>query len=1437
MRLGKNVLSQYLRTKCDLALYLLLFKESELTNLGLPEVLSARPGVRELRDAGKELERVVLNTVQDAFQSRCVGERAQDAPHPWASVPLLDLLARIDDHSPWLLLQPEIDLSLGEQTSFLDDLGVDATDKILIPPLTAFVPDLLVIGNFPDASELLPSGERIAAIPGDTRRGIRVVDVKHAQEANPSYESEVVLYSMVLAKWLEVRGLRDRYFVTCDMALWTNGGLNIGAFKKAIDDHVTDASKLLDAVAAELEVVNLPIYVQAIRRFVTETLPAIIRVGHNNWHDLEWHVDSRCASCDWLGYAQWLSPKDQAIVNASPDNYCFLRARNSDHISRLPLMTRGSRRVLETNGIATVQSVATTDGSEPVYSTHTRLRAERRVIPGLAVALTQAETSIDSERTDGMLARYADLSIFISVNFDSGAGLLTGIGLRAFFTQPVPFGQTVPSRQTHRWTKQWIVSAKSGQAEQSVVLAFLQTIASIFEHVDSTAADKGGPYAGHSATQFMFWERRQFDELCAAMGRHLPAVLDPTQPRLLRALAWVFPPEELQPQGGSVKERRPAIAFVKDTVRRLVRTPAIHALTLFNVGEHYHHFEEPVRPPDNFYREPLSDSIPRERIYEIWSLSGGGGGGTRRWGKTIKTLNELMTDFSRTMDTQVLSLASITWKLRADFGDRLRARAAKIKLTIPNWTSGVAQDSKLWIAYSEFQNAVGRIETYLDFVIDAEEIEATHEGMRLLSRIADNGNGEWLYAVSPDSLNTKLKSGDGFLNWSLDARQGFLAQPVIGVFDIENIPAELQDGAYSTIHQLCGIELSHFDRASATAVVRITEAWPPTARPLQAWVIDQLDGEMSQGMTLRPALPPDIQLRRIKDIFIQVANPPIATPGPGTLRALGNKTIGTVGKSQVTPLARVLWSAAELSALEVRGAGAQDLVQAIGEADELNASQIAAVRHAVTRALSIIWGPPGTGKTKTCASLLHGVICEEADGSANSSTFATLVSANTYKAVGEVLNRLVRSLAGNDGAPCRIYAVYSEHHPERHTLPTLPPHVELVDVISKRDEPAFSQMMSELQGQADRPIVVAAVTAQCGRICEQIGKLDGSDSMLHELFDFVLIDEASQVDVPSSTGPLALMKEKSQLVIVGDHLQMQPISPVPPPVGAEHMVGSILVYLQARFGISSMPLLINYRSHTDIVGYARRLGYPSTLSAHFAATALEFHGDVLSVDAHFNAAGLPPSDAWASILSREHPIVAVTYPDGMSGQANEFEAECVAATVWLLRETCRPNLAQNAPTAMPEPWTAADFWNRGVGIVTPHRAQRAQIVRRLQQLFDPSEAELIEEAVDTVERFQGGERHTIIVSFGVGDPDVISGEEAFLMQLERTNVAISRAMAKCIVFISDELANHIPEDRVAAKSAHALHGVVDEWCNTKSDHVVHCPSGDRAVTVRWRLTP
>jgi superfamily I DNA and/or RNA helicase len=149
--------------------------------------------------------------------------------------------------------------------------------------------------------------------------------------------------------------------------------------------------------------------------------------------------------------------------------------------------------------------------------------------------------------------------------------------------------------------------------------------------------------------------------------------------------------------------------------------------------------------------------------------------------------------------------------------------------------------------------------------------------------------------------------------------------------------------------------------------------------------------------------------------------------------------------------------------------------------------------------------------------------------------------------------------------------------------------------------------------------------------------------------------------------------------------------------------------------------------------------------------------------------------------------------------------------------------------------TEDTFWSRGLGIVTPHRAQRALIVRRLRQIFPTHQHQKIDDAVDTVERFQGGQRDTIIISFGVGDPDLIANEESFLLQLERTNVAISRARAKCILVISEDLAYHLPSDRETIATSKAVKSYVSDFCRQSIQHSVPAIGSQpsREITVRW----
>jgi superfamily I DNA and/or RNA helicase len=125
------------------------------------------------------------------------------------------------------------------------------------------------------------------------------------------------------------------------------------------------------------------------------------------------------------------------------------------------------------------------------------------------------------------------------------------------------------------------------------------------------------------------------------------------------------------------------------------------------------------------------------------------------------------------------------------------------------------------------------------------------------------------------------------------------------------------------------------------------------------------------------------------------------------------------------------------------------------------------------------------------------------------------------------------------------------------------------------------------------------------------------------------------------------------------------------------------------------------------------------------------------------------------------------------------------------------------------------FWTRGVGVVTPHRAQQGLVVSRLQHLFrdtgaDPAD---IRAAVDTVERFQGQQRDVMIASYSLGDPDQIATEDEFLLSLYRFNVMASRARAKLVVFVSQEVVDHLSDELSVLRDSRLLKVYAESFCD------------------------
>ena len=181
---------------------------------------------------------------------------------------------------------------------------------------------------------------------------------------------------------------------------------------------------------------------------------------------------------------------DRGTLDANRSHYCVTAAEDSGHLSRLSTITRGGRKTLHHAGHINVTAVSTVTTADPVFDLHNALKADRNHLPHRATALLTGAVSVADNTTTIDFPRYADLQIFVSVNFDPGTGLLCALGSEARFRQRVPFGQTSTVQRTWNAEAQTLL-ASTAEEERSVVMSFLSRLADVFDFVHNTAADGG----------------------------------------------------------------------------------------------------------------------------------------------------------------------------------------------------------------------------------------------------------------------------------------------------------------------------------------------------------------------------------------------------------------------------------------------------------------------------------------------------------------------------------------------------------------------------------------------------------------------------------------------------------------------------------------------------------------------------------------------------------------------------------------------------------------------------------------------------------------------------------------------------------------------------------------------------------------------------------
>lgn len=458
-------------------------------------------------------------------------------------------------------------------------------------------------------------------------------------------------------------------------------------------------------------------------------------------------------------------------------------------------------------------------------------------------------------------------------------------------------------------------------------------------------------------------------------------------------------------------------------------------------------------------------------------------------------------------------------------------------------------------------------------------------------------------------------------------------------------------------------------------------------------------------------------------------------------------------------------------------------------------SQAAATRHLVSNRLTLVWGPPGTGKTHFLAKAICFLIRSKKQVVKQ---LRILVTAFTHAAIENLL--------------CEIQHVARQIGIHKD--------IDLFKLDGVRTEmgkhlPELSGVRGLAHAQAPGLIVGGTVYG--------IRKIFEKKSMVP--FDVLLIDEGSQLKLGETVLAMLGLRDGGRLVIAGDDLQLPPIinGVYPEPEdGLPGLHDSIFAYLRARVPKNfTKQLLENWRMNLTLNRYPAETLYGTGYKP--ARTDIGAQRIRLGKAAYINKKAQSFVD-WA--LEPQRPLVVCMIEGIRTGAGNLVEAGLVA----LLAIELRNRLLQDGSG---KPWPATEqgdctFWQNGLFIVSPHHAQINLIRQGLlwgRKWNSPP-------FVDTVDKMQGQQCQTVLISYGVSDVETALQEAEFIYSLNRLNVSVTRAKAKCIVFLPRPLLEptlEVFENEKAARGLQHMHDLVsycEEGGESRRFNVAWANAGD-----------
>ncbi|MFC3198078.1 AAA domain-containing protein [Parapedobacter deserti] len=426
------------------------------------------------------------------------------------------------------------------------------------------------------------------------------------------------------------------------------------------------------------------------------------------------------------------------------------------------------------------------------------------------------------------------------------------------------------------------------------------------------------------------------------------------------------------------------------------------------------------------------------------------------------------------------------------------------------------------------------------------------------------------------------------------------------------------------------------------------------------------------------------------------------------------------------------------------------------ENDSLNPSQNKAIAHILGgNPLSILHGPPGTGKTTTLVYAVQALLMQQPQQLLIVAPSNTAVDVLTERldAAGVSVVRIGNPVKVSDHLQELTLDARVDNHASRKTVKTLEKQARAyVDMAHKykrnfgkaerEQRKALFDEARKIRKEVDQLLdyIVQDVLTKAQVIT---ATLVGANhyTIRDRQYRTVIIDEAAQALEPACWIPIL---KADHVVLAGDHCQL------PPTIKSDHRTSGGLYHtlfekLVTRHPLNVSLLDVQYRMNVQIMKYPSVALYADRLQAG-------------------------PTAAHWTLCGDDSPIIFIDTAGAGFEETVVDHAVSNRDEAHFLRNHLA-SFATNLNTSL------SDQAFPSIGIITPYRAQSLYLLEIIAQdeRLQPYMEQL---QVNTIDSFQGQEKDVIYISLTRSNE---KQEIGFLADTRRMNVAMTRARKKLII--------------------------------------------------------